>query len=61
MTLYPAKNLAIPVNYSFVYPRDEGMGGPIPFRPKHIVNAGVDYTTSLGLKGASAVVMSSII
>ena len=52
LTFYPAKNLAIPLNYSFVYPRDEGTGGPIPFRPKHIFNAGVDYTTSFGLKGS---------
>jgi outer membrane cobalamin receptor len=52
MVLYPVKNLAIPLNYSFVYPRDVEAGGPIPFRPKHIFNAGVDYTTSFGLKGS---------
>jgi len=49
--LYPAKGWAIPLNYSYVYPRDESTGDPIPNRPKHIFNAGIDYRSPSGLKG----------
>ncbi len=49
--LYPAKGWAIPLNYSYVYPRDESTGDPIPNRPKHIFNAGIDYRSPFGLKG----------
>ena len=49
--LYPAKGWAIPLNYSYVYPRDESTGDPIPNRPKHTVNAGIDYRSPFGLKG----------
>ena len=49
--LYPAKGWAIPLNYSYVYPRDESTGDPIPNRPKHMVNAGIDYRSPFGLKG----------
>jgi vitamin B12 transporter len=49
--LYPAKGWAIPLNYSYVYPRDESTGDPIPNRPKHTVNAGIDYRSPFGFKG----------
>jgi len=49
---YPAKGWAIPLNYSYLYPRDESTGDPIPNRPKHVVNAGVDYRSPIGLKGS---------
>jgi len=50
--LYPAKGWAIPLNYSYLYPRDESTGDPIPNRPKHMVNAGIDYKSPFGLKGS---------
>jgi outer membrane cobalamin receptor len=50
--LYPAKGWAIPLNYSYVYPRDESTGDPIPNRPKHMVNAGIDYKSPFGIKGS---------
>jgi vitamin B12 transporter len=51
VVFYPAKGWAIPLNYSHLYPRDESTGGPIPNRPKHIVNTGVEYRSPFGLKG----------
>jgi outer membrane receptor protein involved in Fe transport len=50
--LYPAKGWAIPLNYSYLYPRDESTGDPIPNKPKHMINVGVDYKSSFGLKGS---------
>jgi vitamin B12 transporter len=47
---YPFKGLAIPLNYSFLYPRDEATGEPIPAKPKHMANIGIEYTSSFGLK-----------
>jgi outer membrane cobalamin receptor len=46
----PVKGLSIPLNYSYLYPRDQSTGEPIPNKPKHIFNAGVDYVSSFGLK-----------
>jgi vitamin B12 transporter len=50
MTFYPFKGLAIPLNYSYLYPQDESTGEPIPNKPKHMVNVGIEYLTSFGLK-----------
>jgi len=50
LTFYPFKGLAIPLNYSFLYPRDESTGEPIPSKPKHMANMGMEYTTSFGIK-----------
>jgi len=50
--LYPAKGWTVPFNYSYLYPRDESTGDPIPNKPKHMVNVGVDYKSSFGLKGS---------
>jgi outer membrane receptor protein involved in Fe transport len=50
--LFPAKGWAIPLNYSYLYPRDESTGDPIPNKPKHMVNVGVDYRSRFGLKGS---------
>ncbi len=50
MTFYPFKGLAIPLNYSYLYPRDESTGEPIPSKPKHMVNLAIEYLTSFGLK-----------
>jgi len=50
--LYPAKGWALPLNYSYLYPRDESTGDPIPSKPKHMVNVGIDYRSSFGLKGS---------
>ena len=52
LVLYPTKGWAIPLNYSYVYPRDESTGDPIPNRPKHMVNAGIDYRSPFGPKGS---------
>jgi outer membrane cobalamin receptor len=48
----PWKGLSIPLNYSYLYPRDQSTGEPITNKPKHIVNAGVEYATSFGLKAS---------
>jgi outer membrane receptor protein involved in Fe transport len=48
--LRPAKGWSIPLNYSFLYPRDKKTGDPIPLRPKHMANAGVEYVSPMGLK-----------
>jgi vitamin B12 transporter len=50
MIFHPFKGLAIPLNYSYLYPKDESTGEPIPNKPKHMVNLGVEYLTSFGLK-----------
>jgi len=50
LVFYPWKGLAIPLNYSYLYPRDESTGEPITNKPRHIVNAGVEYVTPFGLK-----------
>ena len=50
--LYPWKGLAIPMNYSYLYPRDESTGEPIINKPKHILNIGVEYITRFGLKSS---------
>ena len=52
LVFYPWKGLAIPLNYSYLDPRDESTGEPITNKPKHIINAGVDYVTPLGLKSS---------
>ncbi len=52
LVFYPWKGLAIPLNYSYLYPRDESTGEPISNKPQHIVNAGVDYLTPFGLKAS---------
>ncbi len=46
----PWKGLSIPLTYSYLYPRDQATGEPISNKPKHIVNAGVEYATPFGLK-----------
>jgi outer membrane cobalamin receptor len=48
--LRPAKGWSLPLNYSFLYPRDKKTGDPIPLRPKHMANAGVEYISPMGLK-----------
>ena len=50
VALHPAKGWSFPLNYSFLYPRDKKTEDPIPFRPKHMVNAGVEYVSPMGLK-----------
>ena len=52
LIFYPWKGLAIPLNYSYLDPRDESTGEPITNKPKHIINAGVDYVTPFGLKSS---------
>ncbi len=52
LVFYPWKGLSIPLNYSYLYPRDQSTGGPITNKPKHIINAGVEYVTSFGLKSS---------
>jgi outer membrane cobalamin receptor len=47
---YPVKGLSIPLNYSYLYPRDQSTGEPIRNKPKHIINAAVEYVTPFGLK-----------
>jgi vitamin B12 transporter len=46
----PLPGWSFPFNYSYLYPRDKRTGDPIPFRPKHMVNAGVEYVSPAGLK-----------
>jgi outer membrane cobalamin receptor len=52
LVFYPWKGLSIPLNYSYLYPRDQSTGGPITNKPKHIINAGVEYLTSFGVKSS---------
>jgi outer membrane cobalamin receptor len=52
LVFYPWKGLAIPLNYSYLDPRDESTGEPITKKPKHIVNVGVEYVTAFGLKSS---------
>jgi outer membrane cobalamin receptor len=52
LIFYPWKGLTIPLNYSYLDPRDESTGEPITNKPKHIINAGVDYVTPFGLKSS---------
>ena len=52
LVFHPWKGLSIPLNYSYLYPQDQSTGGPITNKPKHIVNAGVEYVTSFGLKSS---------
>jgi outer membrane cobalamin receptor len=52
LVFYPWKGLAIPLNYSYLYPRDESTGEPISNKPKHIVNVGIEYKTVFGLKSS---------
>jgi outer membrane cobalamin receptor len=49
LSFYPFRGLSIPLNYAYLYPRDENTGGPIPSKAKHIVNVGVEYAI-LGFK-----------
>lgn len=50
LIFYPLPGLSIPINYSYIYPRDEETGEPIAAKPKQILNMGVEYTNSFGLK-----------
>jgi len=52
LVFFPGKGLSIPLNYSYLYPRDQSTGEPITNKPKHIFNAGVEYVTSFGLKSS---------
>lgn len=52
LAFYPWRGLSIPLSYSYLYPRDESTGEPITNKPRHIVNAGVEYITSFGLKSS---------
>ena len=52
LIFYPWKGLTIPLNYSYLDPRDESTGEPITNKPKHIINAGVNYVTPFGLKSS---------
>jgi outer membrane receptor protein involved in Fe transport len=52
LVFHPWKGLSIPLNYSYLYPRDQSAGGPITDKPKHIINAGVEYVTPYRLKVA---------
>jgi outer membrane cobalamin receptor len=49
-TFFPLKGLSIPLSYSYLYPRDQSTGDPITNKPRHIVDAGVEYVASFGLK-----------
>lgn len=50
LIFYPFPGLIIPINYTYLYPRDEETGEPIAAKPKQILNISVEYTTSFGLK-----------
>ncbi len=49
LTVFPLGGLAIPLNYSYLYPRNESTGKPLGSKPKHTVNLGVEYTAPFGL------------
>ena len=48
----PWKGLTIPLSYSYLYPRNQSTGEPITNKPKHIINAGVEYVAPFGLKSS---------
>jgi len=50
LVFYPVRGLAIPLNYTYLYPRDEETGEPIALKPKQILNLGIEYKASFGLK-----------
>ncbi|MGB9697968.1 MAG: TonB-dependent receptor plug domain-containing protein [Thermodesulfobacteriota bacterium] len=50
LIFYPLPGISIPINYSYIYPRDEDTGEPIAAKPKQILNVGLEYATSFGLK-----------
>jgi len=50
IVFYPSKGLSFPLNYSYLYPRDQSTGEPIRNKPKHIINAAAEYVTPFGLK-----------
>lgn len=52
LVFYPAKGWAVPLNYSYLDPRNKATKEPIYNRAKHILNAGIDYRTPFGLKGS---------
>jgi outer membrane receptor for ferrienterochelin and colicins len=60
LTLYPLKGLVIPLNYAFLHPRDEGTGKAIPKKPKHVVNAAVEYTLARAESGVPFGLVSSV-
>ncbi len=50
LTFFLLKGLSIPLNYSYLYPRDQSTGEPITNKPRHIIDAGIEYLSSFGLK-----------
>jgi outer membrane receptor protein involved in Fe transport len=52
LTFFPLKGLSIPLNYSYLYPRDQSTGDPITNKPRHIVDAGIEYVAPFGLKSS---------
>jgi outer membrane cobalamin receptor len=52
LVFYLAKGLSIPLNYSYLYPRDLATGNPISEKAKHIFNAGIEYSTGRGFKAS---------
>lgn len=52
LIFYPLPGVSIPINYSYVYPRDEETGEAIASKPKQILNVGVEYATTFGLKAS---------
>jgi outer membrane receptor protein involved in Fe transport len=52
LVLSPFPGWNIPLNYSYLYPRDEETGEAIAFKPKHMFNIGVEYAASCGFKAA---------
>ncbi|MDI6753029.1 MAG: TonB-dependent receptor [Thermodesulfobacteriota bacterium] len=50
IVFYPFQGLNIPINYTYLYPRDTSTGEPIALKPKHMVNVGFEYATTFGLK-----------
>jgi outer membrane cobalamin receptor len=49
-----------PPDYAFLHPRDEGTGKAIPKKPKHVVNAAVEYTLARGEIGVPFGLVSSV-
>ena len=52
LIFFPLKGLSIPLNYSYLYPRDQSTGDPITNKPRHIVDAGIEYVAPFGLKSS---------
>jgi outer membrane receptor protein involved in Fe transport len=52
LIFHPLPVLSIPINYSYIYPRDEDTGEPIAAKPKQILNVGLEYATPFGLKAS---------